>query len=157
MRRRRYWLTEAAQTYRDRALCSIVQSTSLAPRDPIGWMLLVPLLVDANEPQLAQQAASFAVGAAPNDANAQVLLAATSQGVGDLASAEEWFERALPHLPDEERKRYEDITPLLPLWVAERFGAMDGPKQERFAQRFWAGADPDPVSTQNEAQHEREI
>src|SRR5437867_8981084 len=111
---RRYWLTESDEAYRDRAITRFVHSARLAPSAPSAWEMLVPLLVDADDLDAAHDAAQLAVRAAPRDADAEVLLAATAQRTGDLATADRLFRRAVPRLPASQRDRYADIAPLLP-------------------------------------------
>lgn len=151
---RRYWLATVDDSQRDRSIVCLARSAHLAPRRSKAWTLLAPLLVDADELEAARDVAILAVRSAPADAEAQVLLAAASQRVGDLVTAERLFRSAVPRLPDAVRERYDDIAPLLPPWQAESYQALPAPQRERFAERFWTDSDPDPVSGENEARLE---
>src|SRR5262245_11211751 len=89
---RRYWLTEANETARDRAIRCFSLAARTSPRDPTGWLMLVPLLVDADELDAAVGVAAFAARAAPGDPEPQVQMAALAQRTGDLETAQRLFD-----------------------------------------------------------------
>ena len=151
---RRYWLATIDATARDRAIVCLERSGRLAPNDPKAWALLAPLLVDANELEAAYAVAARAARAAPADAQAQVQLAAAAERLGDLATAERLFHAGIAGLPADLRERYDDVGPLLPPRPMEQYASLDPQERQGYVERFWAEADPDPVSVENEAQLE---
>lgn len=151
---RRYWLLSSDETLRDRALIAFARATRLEPDRSRSWLEMAPLLSDAGENEAAHHAAVMAARLAPGDPVAQAMLAALAQCTGDLETADRLFRAALPRLPGPQRDRYEDVAPLLPPWLVESFEEMEPGARARFAERFWAQADPDPVSELNEARLE---
>lgn len=151
---RRYWLAEADELLRDKAIVSFARGARLAPEQYACWAALVPLLVDANELDLARDASSYALRAAPDRPEALLLVASAAQRAGDIATSDRLFRKAIPLLPADLRERYLDISPLLPPWVVEEFNALDPAAKAGYTERFWRRSDPDPVSEENEAKLE---
>jgi GWxTD domain-containing protein len=151
---RRYWLAEADDLTRDKAVACLARGARLAPGEYECWAALVPLLVDADELEQANAAAAFALRATPGRPEAMVLVASMAQRTGDLATADRLFRAAIPRLPAGLRARYTDLSPLLPPWLVERYTDMAGPARTRYEEQFWRTSDPDPVTEENEARLE---
>jgi GWxTD domain-containing protein len=151
---RRYWLAESEELMRDKAIVSFARGARLAPGDYECWGALVPLLVDANELDLARDASAYALRAAPERPEALLLVASAAQRAGDIETADRLFGKAIPRLPEALRERYLDVSPLLPPWVVEEYFAMARPARSSYVERFWRKSDPDPVSVENEAKLE---
>lgn len=151
---RREWLLFQDEISRDRALLCLARAARLDSANAAIWLEMVPLLVDAGESEGAFRAAAFAARLSPGDAAAQVMLAALAQDTGDLETADRLFRASVPRLPAPVRHRYEDIGPLLPPWIVEGFEELEPDARARFTERFWAQADPDPVTAANEARLE---
>jgi len=151
---RRHWLLEADDRIRDRAIVCFAHGARAAPGEYECWAALVPLLVDADELEPAKSAAAFAVRAAPARPEVLVLLASVAQRTGDVASADKLFHTAIPRLPALLRRRYTDLSPLLPPGMVEPYAAMPAVARGHYEQEFWRAADPDPVTEENEARLE---
>jgi len=151
---KRYWLTTIDEDARDRAIMAHRPQRPARSEERARVAAAAPLLVDAGEPEAAYAVAVSAARAAPRDPQAQALLAASAQRIGDLSIAQQLFDVAVPRLPVQQRERYEDISSLLPAAATESFEHMTGDARMQFIDRFWADTDPDPVSPENEAKLE---
>lgn len=80
--------------------------------------------------------------AAPEDARAHLFLGLGLHETGRGAGADSAFRTALTLLPPEERRVFQDVTPLLPRRVQERVAAMDSAARADAADLFFASADP---------------
>lgn len=151
---RRKWLTEAEDPLRDRAILSLVRGAKLAPGDSACWTALVPLLVDADELELAKTAATYSLRAAPGRPGLVLQMAGVEQRIGELETADRLFHEAIPKLPAATRARLLDIAPLLPPQLAVRYAALRALDRARYEEDFWRAEDPDPVTEVNEARLE---
>jgi GWxTD domain-containing protein len=151
---RRRWLANADPVARDRAVLQLARSGRLAPGEFTCWRALVPLLLDAGEPDLAETVAHLAARAAPGNPEATLLVATTSELRGDLAAADLLFQKAILALRPSLRACYSDLSPLLPPWTVEGYRSLHGSARARFEERYWQQNDPDPVSPENEARLE---
>jgi GWxTD domain-containing protein len=151
---RRDWLTTCEPEARDHAIASLAHGLKLAPRDFTHGQMLVPLLEDAGEPREALQVAELAARAGARKPEAWLLLGYAAQFAGDIGLADRMFAKAIPALPPAVRVRYEDLSPLFGYRAAQAYRALAPAARATRNQRFWRAADPDPVSSENEAQLE---
>jgi len=151
---RRDWLATADEISRDRAIACLARGLKLEPRDFTHGQMLVPLLEDAGEPREALAVAELAARAAATRPEAWLLLGYAAQFAGETRLADRMFARALPGLPPALRARYEDLSPLFTYGGAESYRSLGTAARATSNQRFWRAADPDPVSSENEAQLE---
>ncbi len=149
----RGWLLDPDPDTRDRAIGDYMRAASLAQQDSRTYARMVPLLLDAGEPVLARQAAELGSQFARGDPVADVMRAEVEQEQGELVAADRDFREAIPRLPREWREHYDDLRTLLPPRAVEAWTAMRE-SRAAWAERFWASADPDPVTSINEARVE---
>ena len=148
------WLVLGDESIRDRAIVALARGLARRPADGerAGW--LVPMLVDAGERRPAFEVAQLAARARPEDPETWLLLAYTAQLADEVVIADQLFRRALPKLPAAERRRFEDLTPLLWEPQALSYRSMLPTARRNFEQRFWREMDPDPTTPENEGQLE---
>ncbi len=99
-------------------------------------------LADAGAWEEYERVARRLVLAAPDDPRSHLFLGLGLHETGRGAGADSAFQRALALLPAEERRVFEDVTPLLPRRVQERVAALDSAARAEAANIFFASADP---------------
>jgi GWxTD domain-containing protein len=151
---RKDWLVNAEPRQFDLATLHLARSLRDAPRAFERVAALVSLLVDAGELDHARVLAEDALDAAPNDPLAQTLAAYVLYRNGEVEHAAQLFARAIPALPAGVRQHFEDVEPLLTPWMTLEYRDLSAKAKAGYAARFWANADPDPVTQVNEAQIE---
>jgi GWxTD domain-containing protein len=88
--------------------------------------------------------------ATPDDPEALTAAGAIYHAMGRDSVAQVVFNRAFDHMTPEERRVYEDITPLLKRDDSTRFVAADSTLAARATQAFWNSVDPLYVTPYNE-------
>jgi len=151
---RRRWLAESDPDARDRAILELARAGRRNQADFTCWSALMPLLVDAEESDLVEMVAHLAARAEPRNPEGALMVATAAQLRGDLATAAEMFGRAIPALRPRRRAGFHDLAPLLPPSQAASFRSMNATRRARFEEGFWRQNDPDPISSENEAQLE---
>jgi GWxTD domain-containing protein len=151
---RREWILRSEDVTRDRAIVSLARGLRISPGDPARAQLLVPMLEDAHERRSALEVAELAARARPKDPESLLLVGYAAQNAGELTLADQMYQRALPMLDVERRRRYEDLSPLLGEAAAIPYRRLKAAERARFNASFWHGNDPDPTTPEHEAQVE---
>jgi GWxTD domain-containing protein len=151
---RREWIVRNEDVTRDRAIVSLARGLRLTPGDPARARMLVPMLEDAHERRSALEVAELAARARPKDPESLLLVGYAAQNAGELTLADQMYQRALPLLDVERRRRYDDLSPLLGEAAGIPYRRLKAAERARFNASFWHGNDPDPTTPEHEAQVE---
>ena len=151
---RRDWLKYLDGASLDLATQNFSASARLDPSSTDAWLMLSALMVQKSRLLPAAAAAWNALEARPRSAAAMLAVASTAYRLGGIERADTLFRDAIPRLPREVRERFDDISPVASerdTMELHRLGLMG---QQDFLRRFWRENDPDPATTENEAQLE---
>src|SRR5690606_20117682 len=99
-------------------------------------------LADAREWAAYDSVARRVVLAAPDDPRSHLFLGLGLHERGRAAEAEAAFRQALALLPPQDRRRFDDVTLLLPRAQQGRFAELDSAGQAETARLFFTGKDP---------------
>lgn len=99
-------------------------------------------LADAGEWAAYDSIARRVVLAAPEDPRSHLFLGLGLHERGRSAEAEAAFRQALALLPEEDRRRFDDVTLLLPPAQQSRFAELDSASRAETARLFFTGKDP---------------
>jgi hypothetical protein len=124
---------------RDELIRRLDDAALRSPRD--GWVAAqrVRYLVEARRAGEAHDAARAFAGEAWWRA---ALMGYALHAAGDHPAAEAAFAAAMETMPDEERRRWTDLAPVLEGSDARELRRMAGPEREAAARRLWWLADP---------------
>ena len=151
---RRDWLKYLELPSLLRAIDNFSAAATIHPRDPQPWLQLVPLLIEANRLEQAQQAADHAYEADRALPDAVLAVATTAYRRGQVARADSAFRNVLPRLPRVVRERFDDIAPVSDEADTAAWRRLSPSQRVEFERRFWKEHDPDLSTTLNEAQLE---
>jgi GWxTD domain-containing protein len=150
----REWLVTADDDELDQAIASLAHGMMLGACDLHHGQELVPMLIEAHEDSAALQVAEWVARKSPRDPQAWLLVAYAAQAAGELEQADALFRKAIPALPERQRARFGDLSPLLPYGMREAYQHLVPASRVEQAERFWRANDPDPVTEWNEARLE---
>jgi GWxTD domain-containing protein len=151
---KRDWLATLSDTSLGRAITGYSAAARAQPQRVEAWLALAPLLFERGQRATAAAAAARAVEADPARAEALLAAAYLEYRSGGVERADSLFRRALPGLPEELRRRFEDVNPLLPEETQGAMQDLGSAGRQQVVERFWRDSDPDPASPENEAQLE---
>lgn len=151
---RKDWLVTADEVSLDRAVVHLSRSARRRTGRCESWLMVIPLLLERGEIEGARGGAELAWEADSSRADVWLARACTLQRSGDLDRAAALFEGALARLPERERARFLDLSPLLPPAAAAALEQMSPGRRADFVRKFWDDSDPDLVTPLNEARLE---
>lgn len=152
-------LSDVAAVRRDGMLAQYRQALQLMPAHAGARRGLLGALSRAGDYEGFLRQALEWLEAAPEDPWAAVYVATGHHWRGDAASAEEYFRRALPALPESDRAVFENLRPVLARASESLWDGLDAADRDRFRSEYWRVRDPLHLSPANErlAEHRARV
>ena len=150
----RTWLDRPDSIARAFAYGYLTDATHDRPAFAEAYLQLAAVDIERNDGVAARAAAESAYHLAPDTPQAQLGLACLLYRGGEIERADSLFAIAIPELPRELRRKFDDCSPLLTPEAQASYLESNPNEQAAWDERFWAVNDPDPTTPLNEARLE---